>query len=67
MSLHIFEMLFNCYINRLYMRVLKLGKYIVFAIFPQVLGFQCEASGHVRFRRPDDQVTRLDVRGYAEG
>jgi hypothetical protein len=40
-------------------------------IFPQFLSFQCEASGwplfafeRVWLRRPDDNVTRSDVRGF---
>jgi len=47
-SVHIFAMLFDCFISWLYMRVLKLtlGKNIFLQNFPQASDFQCELSGH---------------------
>jgi hypothetical protein len=66
-----FEMLFDCFISRLYMRVLKLtlGKNNLCKFFPQFLSFQCEASGRpllasrqVWLSWPDSSVTRPDAR-----
>jgi hypothetical protein len=61
-SLLSFEMLSDCIINGLYMRVLKLTwEKLIFVHFPQFSVFQCEASGRslltsglVDFRCPDD-------------
>jgi len=74
---YIFEMLFDCFISYLYMRVLKLtlGNFC-FAYFPLLFSLQCEASGRtcscVRTRsalsisyltacRPDEYVPHPDA------
>jgi len=73
-SLHSFEMLSDYFISWLYMRVLKLtlGKIFFLQFFLQVSVFHCEAygrsllaSGRMRLRCPNGQLTLLDSRGLS--
>jgi len=59
-SLNSFEMLSDCFISWLYMRVLKLTSGKIFsANFPQFLSFQCEASRRSLFASEREWLWRL--------